>query len=497
MILRSGNPTLVAPGDSVTWSYDDTTAGDLTNTATTTGNPATAGGVDMTGIADVNDSDTAEVDVVAPDVTIDKTVYAGHDAGASCTGDELVWYTTADTTLTYCFEITNTGDTHLSITTIDDTDLGIDASDLTLLSGNPILLAPGDTAVGYYETNGTGDLLNTVDLAANPIAADGTDLTGIADVTDTDTAWVNEVAPAITIDKTVYAGHDAGASCTGGELATVTLGDDITYCFEITNTGDTHLADIGVDDTDLGIDQTDMTLRSGDPTLVAPGATVTWSYDDTATADLTNTASAAGNPVESDGTDMAGLTDVTDTDTAAVDVVAPAITIDKTVYAGHDGGASCAGDELAWYTTADTALTYCFTATNTGDTHLTTSPSTTPTLGIDETDLTLLSGTPRSSPPARRPPASTRPTARAIWSTPPRPPATRPPTTEPTTPRWPTSPTPTPPASTRSPPTSRSRPRCTPGTTAAPAAPVSRTSRPPPAIRSPTATPSPTPATPT
>ena len=145
------------------------------------------------------------------------------------------------TALTYCFEITNTGDTHLSITTIDDTDLGIDGNDLTLLSGNPILLAPGATTIGYYQTNGTGDLLNTVNLAANPIASDGTDLTGIADVTDTDTARVDEVAPDISIDKTVYTGHDAGASCDGDELVTTLSGDDVTYCFTITNTGDTHL----------------------------------------------------------------------------------------------------------------------------------------------------------------------------------------------------------------------------------------------------------------
>ncbi len=168
MTLPSGDPGAVAPGATVTCSYDTTATADLTNTATATGNPTTAGGTDLTGIADVTDSDTAAVDVVAPAVTIDKTVYAGHDSGASCPGDELVWYTTAGPTLTYCFEITNTGDTHLSLASIDDTDLGIDGSDLTLLSGNPILLAPGATTASYYETNGTGDLLNTATSPPTP-----------------------------------------------------------------------------------------------------------------------------------------------------------------------------------------------------------------------------------------------------------------------------------------------------------------------------------------
>ncbi len=367
--LLSGTPALLAPGANATWYVETNPTATLDNDVDITGNPATAGGADIASLSDVVTTDNAVVTVVAPAITIDKTVYAGHDAGASCAGDELVT-TLAGADVTYCFTVTNTGDTHLADVTVDDPDLSIDQSDMTLRSGDPTLVAPGGTVTWSYDGTATADLTNTADTTGNPTTAGGTDLAGLADPTDSDTAAIDVVAPDVTIDKTVYAGHDAGASCAGGELVTTLAGADVTYCFTVTNTGDTHLADVTVDDPDLSIDQSDMTLRSGDPTLVAPGGTVTWSYDGTATADLTNTADTTGNPTTAGGTDLTGLTDPTDSDTAAIDVVAPDVTIDKTVYASHDAGASCTGDELVWYTTAADELTYCFEITNTGDTHL-------------------------------------------------------------------------------------------------------------------------------
>ena len=49
----------------------------------------------------------------------------------------------------------------------------------------------------------------------------------------------------------------------------------MTYCFEVTNTGDTFLSDITISDPDLTIDQSDMTLAAGDDSqALAPGGTV-------------------------------------------------------------------------------------------------------------------------------------------------------------------------------------------------------------------------------
>ncbi len=385
--MIAADPVPLAPGGSGT-AYFETTAGtDLTNTASTTANPVESDGTDMAGLTDVTDTDTAAVEVVAPAVTIDKTVYAGHDAGASCSGADLVWYTTSADELTYCFTITNTGDTHLTGVTLDDPDMGIDQTDMTLLSGNTALLAPGASVSGFYETNGTGDLLNTATAMANPAASDGSDHPALADVTDTDTATVDWVAPDIEIQTTVYPGHDSGAGCSGVETLATGPAHPVTYCYAVTNTGDTHLALVSVADPDLGIDQTDMTLRSGNSFLLAPGATAVWSFDTTNTAPITNIASTTANPAESDGTDLTGIADPTDSDPATTLVADTAIAVVKTVTAGT----TCPGVDLLAVAPA-TDVTYCFTVTNTGGADLADVTVDDPDLGVDQGDMTIVSG---------------------------------------------------------------------------------------------------------
>ncbi|MEZ4583142.1 MAG: hypothetical protein R3A10_16160 [Caldilineaceae bacterium] len=78
-----------------------------------------------------------------------------------------------------------------------------------------------------------------VTATANPVDNNaGNDLPG-NNATDTDDAEVDPVL--LTLAKTVYAGQNSGASCPGSELITVDLNTAITYCFVVTNTGDTYL----------------------------------------------------------------------------------------------------------------------------------------------------------------------------------------------------------------------------------------------------------------
>jgi hypothetical protein len=387
MTLKSGTLPL-APGATLVYYYQTTITGDLANTACTDGNPSDAGGADLPGGVNVTDCDTAQVDKVAPAIDIVKTVYAGHNSGASCPGGELVTGVNG-TQVTYCFVVTNTGDTYLSPVTVNDANLGITQAQMTLKSGT-VPLAPGASLVYYYQTTITRDLKNTACTEGNPSTSAGADLPNAPNVTDCDDAQVDLVAPAIDIQKTVYAGHNAGATCPGGELVTGVSGAQVTYCFVVTNTGDTYLNPVSVSDANLGITQAQMTLKSGVLPL-APGASLVYYYQTTITRDLTNTACTDGNPSSASGADLPGIANVTDCDTAQVDLVAPAIDIQKTVYAGHNNGASCPGGELVTGVNG-AQVTYCFEVTNTGDTYLNPVTVNDDSLGITQAQMTLKSG---------------------------------------------------------------------------------------------------------
>ena len=126
--------------------------------------------------------------------------------------------------------------------------------------------------------------------------------------------------PAIQLLKTVYAGHDAGAECPGGELESG-ANAPITYCFEVKNIGETYLNDIQVNDADIGVTRADMKLLTGSEPL-APGASIIFYYETTLEREMVNTANTTGNPTDASGTDISGLEDPTDSDIAQVKVTA-------------------------------------------------------------------------------------------------------------------------------------------------------------------------------
>ncbi len=131
--------------------------------------------------------------------------------------------------------------------------------------------------------------------------------------------------PGMTLDKTVYAGHDSGASCAGSELATVAFGADVTYCFTVTNTGEADLDDLTITDTDLGLADVapaGFTVVSGSLPLAA-GDAIVLAYDATASATLTNTATAEADVLLSGGGVNTVLSPEVATDTARVEVAVP------------------------------------------------------------------------------------------------------------------------------------------------------------------------------
>ena len=244
-------------------------------------------------------------------IELSKTVYlCRDDGGAGCPGSESVTGAKG-AHVTYCFEVTNinTDTIWLDDITINDPALGIDETQMTWLRGSTPL-APGDSLVYYYEGTISGDLVNTAMVT-------GTSPAGT--VSDTDTATVKEESKPATIElaKTVYRDHDGGAGCPGSDSVTGKKHELVTYCFEVTNTGNTYLDDITIADDALGIDETQMTWLRGS-TPLAPGDSLVYYYEGTINGDLVNKAKTQGIPTDAEGNDLPCLAAPTDEDTAEV-----------------------------------------------------------------------------------------------------------------------------------------------------------------------------------
>jgi uncharacterized repeat protein (TIGR01451 family) len=325
-------PVTLAPGASETFTYvytitqADVDAGQVINTATATG---TFNGVDYT------DTDTETITaVLGPDITLSKTALP-------------LTYNAAGDLITYTFLVTNSGNTTLTDVTVDDPLFG--------LNFGPVTLAPGASETFTYVYTITqadvdaGQVINTA-------TATGT-FNGV-DYTDTDTETITAVlGPEITLSKT--------ADPTTYNAA----GDLITYTFVVTNSGNTTLTDVTVDDPLFG-------LTFG-PVTLAPGASETFTYDYTITqadvdaGQVINTATATGT--------FNGV-DYTDTDSETITaVLGPEITLSKTA-------------DPTTYNAAGDLITYTFLVTNSGNTTLTDVTVDDPLFGLNFGPVTLAPG---------------------------------------------------------------------------------------------------------
>ncbi len=288
---------------------------------------ATAGVNDTTNVAKVSgidvlnkkvtDDDDAVVDVLNPAITIDKSV----DQPLVHTGDSV----------TYTLVITNTGDTPLTITALDDAVNGAPADSLTKCGVIGKVLDPkGTFTCNYTAVTKTVDLRNV----ATVVGKDKLDKS----VTDDDDATVDVTNPGIEIVKTV-------------DKPVVHVGDTVTYTLVITNTGSHALTITALDDAVNGAPANSLTACGVIGKVLAAKASVTCSYTAVAgTVDLVNVATVKGK----DTLDKV----VVDDDDAVVDVVNPAITIVKTANVSSISGTSG-------------PVVFQFLVTNTGDTALT------------------------------------------------------------------------------------------------------------------------------
>jgi uncharacterized repeat protein (TIGR01451 family) len=243
----------------------------------------------------INDDDTCTTTVIHPAIDIVK------DASPA----KIL----AGTDVTYTFTVTNIGDVTLeNIEVVDDVlgNIGVVAS-----------LASGANVQFVVVTAVNVDTTNTATVTADY---------QLGTVTDMDTAMVEVISPAIMIEK------DASP-------AKILAGTEVTYTFTVTNTGDVTLENIEVVDDILG--------NIGVAASLASGAVVQFVEVVSVDVDTTNTATVTADYQ---------LGSVSDSDTAMVDVINPAIEVTKTCE--------------ATIPTAPGEITWTITVTNTGDVDL-------------------------------------------------------------------------------------------------------------------------------
>ena len=126
-------------------------------------------------------AETIEIDC-PPAISIEKTV--GEDANACATESQIT--VAAGASVTYCYEVTNTGGLPLTIHDLEDSELG------TILNAFPYNLAPGASAFLTQSVTITTDTVNQATWTAyNPGPSDV--------VSATDTATVTVLAPDIAV----------------------------------------------------------------------------------------------------------------------------------------------------------------------------------------------------------------------------------------------------------------------------------------------------------
>jgi uncharacterized repeat protein (TIGR01451 family) len=331
--------TVTCTADSVhVVTADDVDAGEVSNTATASGLPAGS----STRVTSSPSTVEVPTEEPAPAIGLVKSA-SPSDPDSFVVGQEI----------TYSFVVSNTGNVPLTGVTVDETSF-TGTGELSPLSCTP---SDGELPVDAQIICESTYVLEQGDVDAgtveNTATATGTPVGGGDDVTsDPSQAMIPlEQGPAVTLVKSASPTVAQGA------------GDEITYTFAVTNSGNVSLTDISIDDPGLPGVTADCPTGS-----VLPGATVTC----TATYEVTQADADAGtivNTATASGLPPSGARVVSDESTATVTIAAaPELTLVKTA---TPDTASEAGETIA----------YEFVVTNTGNVTLTD-------VSVDETSFT-------------------------------------------------------------------------------------------------------------
>jgi len=235
------------PGQEVSVSYTRQIglASDLLNTAVVTGegpNGPTDPESD-TSIVELVDTRSAGIALIHSVSKTEECVTEAKNLNSLAADRELL-------PITWCAKITNTGNVNLIDVVLEAPD--ISDEDIDVLAANDLeLLAPLESAFIFVSgvIPDTG-LISRAGVTGVPADGDGNPLEGVAIEPDVDNATVVEAS--IQIVTTVVAGAD-GDCAEATEVITVAPGDEVTWCYEVTNTGSTVLEVDEVTDSVLGI----------------------------------------------------------------------------------------------------------------------------------------------------------------------------------------------------------------------------------------------------
>jgi len=312
------NPGVLRPGEAVpcmgsyTLTQADIDAGYVDNTAEADAMSVTSTPTKVT----ATDADTV-TDLSQPAITVAKS------ANVSSVNKPQ--------SVTYSFQVTNTGNTTLTNVRINDPRISSSDMNCSLTT-----LAPGQMTSCTVPYPVTQTMIDTGGSIDNTVTATGTPRTG-ADVTDTDSYSIT-----VTQNPQIYVTKDASPTTVSKS------GDKVTYTFTVTNYGNVTLSDVTLDDPMLGL-----AGYTCDKSELPPAGFATCTADYTVTQDDIDHNAVLTNSVTATGTSPLGV-DVTNTGTADVDVThAPAISVTK----------SADPSTLS----APGLVTYTFEVTNTGN----------------------------------------------------------------------------------------------------------------------------------
>jgi hypothetical protein len=315
-----------------------------------------------------------------PKITISNNVVLGADATkCSSAVNFLSHYNSSD--VTYCFVVTNRGDSFLNNITIENKALF--PNRLT----TDRRLAPMESVEIPYTTKLLRALNNTARVTAIPTKPDGSRImsTSLVEHNDSSAVGLLSYNPVVTVQNTVYLGDDGSeASCTTKGVKSVVgkKGDKVVYCFLVSNRGDTYLSDAKLVNEALSFTRTTVGILAPRGSFwVVLNSTIDGNLN------LTNVVVVTASPSLADGAVIAGARDVVARDTSNVERLlwAPKIAILNSVVLGADAD-KCDSALIVNYLEdyGGSEVIYCFEVKNTGNSRLTEIKLTSPELQLDD-----------------------------------------------------------------------------------------------------------------